>query len=49
MYITIIYILVIMNNQQIEQIHKQFNRPGPAKLLQLVKEAGINVKAKDID
>ena len=43
MYINIIYILIVMNNQQIEQIYKQFNRPGPAKLLKLVKEAGIQV------
>jgi len=38
-----------MNNQQIEQIYKQFNRPGASKLLELVKSAGINVKAKDIN
>jgi len=49
MYITIIYILIIMNNQQIEQIYKQFNRPGPAKLLELSKAAGLQVKAKDIN
>jgi hypothetical protein len=49
MYITIIYILIIMNNQQIEQIYKQYNRPGPAKLLELSKAAGLQVKAKDIN
>jgi hypothetical protein len=38
-----------MNNQQIEQIYKQFNRPGPAKLLELVRAAGVNAKAKDIN
>ena len=36
-------------NQQIEQIYKQHNRPGPAKLLELVKATGIQVKAKDIN
>ena len=35
-------------NQQIEQIYKQFNRPGAAKLLELVKGSGIQVNAKDI-
>jgi hypothetical protein len=35
-------------NQQIEQIYKHNNRPGPAKLLELVKGSGIQVKAKDI-
>ena len=35
-------------NQQIEQIYKQNNRPGSAKLLELVKGSGIQVKAKDI-
>jgi len=36
-------------NQQIEQIYKQFNRPGPAKLLELVKATGVQAKAKDIN
>ena len=36
-------------NQQIEQIYKQFNRPGAAKLLELVKGTGIPAKIKDIN
>ena len=36
-------------NQQIEQIYKQFNRPGAAKLLELVKGSGVPAKIKDIN
>ena len=36
-------------NQQIEQIYKQFNRPGAAKILELVKGTGIPAKIKDIN
>jgi hypothetical protein len=35
-------------NQQIEQIYQQSNRPRPAKLLELVKAAGVQAKATDI-
>ena len=36
-------------NQQIELIYKQFNRPGAAKFLELVKGSGIPAKIKDIN
>jgi len=35
-------------NQQIEQIYKSNNRPGPNKLLELVRAVGLQVKTKDI-